>query len=372
MESKERLLSLDVLRTASLLLVMGRHMPEPPGGDSALASVIRCGGWIGVDLFFVLSGFLVSGLLFDEHKRSGGLRWGRFLGRRGFKIYPAFYAMLALTFANELVRGRLRARPALAELLFFQNYTPGLWVHTWSLAVEEHFYLLLPALLLVLLRFGARAGDPFRLVPAAWLTAAALLLGLRCLNLRLPFDYWTHFMPTHLRLDSLLLGVAISYCFRYRKVWVEHWQRHRALLAACGALLLAPAFAFELDRTPWIWTAGFLVFALGSGLLLVSLHGALPTNAFTRAVGYVGARSYSIYVWHLPVRYWVTDKIAARLHLGAAASTALFVAGSIAAGIGLAALLEQPTLRLRDRLLPAALPVNRGPAAPSPSGAAGV
>ncbi len=360
MRSTQRLLSLDVLRTASLLLVLGRHTAEIPRlrePFGALMTALHCGGWIGVDLFFVLSGFLVSGLLFQEHARSGAMRWGRFLVRRGFKIYPAFYAMIGLSLFAFGRRGTLLAKPALAELFFFQNYTPGLWLHTWSLAVEEHFYLLLPLLLLALLRFGSRgepgARDPFRLVPAAWLSAAALLLGLRCLNLWRPFNYWTHFMPTHLRLDSLLLGVAISYLFHYRPEPIAALQRYRGLLGVGGACLLAPAFFFEVDATPWIWTVGYSVFAVGSGLLLISLHGGLPRNVLTRALAYVGARSYSIYVWHFPVRYWISDKIALRLGLGFAASTALFVTLSIVIGIGLAAALEQPMLRLRDRLFPA-------------------
>jgi peptidoglycan/LPS O-acetylase OafA/YrhL len=135
---QERLLSLDVMRTASILLVLCRHTVDPPA-SATLANLLHCGGWIGVDLFFVLSGFLVSGLLFQEHQRRGSLRWGRFLVRRGFKIYPAFYAMMAVAIAVAIRRHDLQWKPALAELLFVQNYVHGMWLHTWSLAVEEPF-----------------------------------------------------------------------------------------------------------------------------------------------------------------------------------------------------------------------------------------
>ncbi|MBS2022481.1 MAG: acyltransferase [Deltaproteobacteria bacterium] len=349
-----RQLSLDVLRTFSILLVLGRHtadIPALPEPAATVLSTLHCGGWIGVDLFFVLSGFLVSGLLFDEHARTGHLRPGRFLLRRAFKIYPAFYAMIALSILAIARRGPLPVKSVLAEVLFFQNYTWGLWPHTWSLAVEEHFYLFLPALLLVLLRLNRGARDPFRLVPAIWLAMAALLLGLRCLNLTRPFGLSTHLMATHLRIDSLMLGVAIAWLFRRRPEVIAALQRHRSRVGLVGAALLAPAFIFELARTPFIWTAGYLEFALGAGLILIALHGALPPNPLTRALAFVGARSYSIYVWHMPLRFWISDKLAARLGLGFLGSSLLFCVSSIALGIGMAALLEQPMLRLRDRLV---------------------
>jgi len=348
---QERLLSLDVMRTASILLVLCRHTVDPPA-SATLANVLHCGGWIGVDLFFVLSGFLVSGLLFQEHQRSGSLRWGRFLVRRGFKIYPAFYAMMAVAIAVAARRHDLQWKPALAELLFVQNYVHGMWLHTWSLAVEEHFYLLLPICLLVLLRFAKNPKDPFRKLPVVWLCLAAILLALRAANLRRPFDYWTHMFPTHLRIDSLMLGVVISYWLHYRPELFEKLQKKRALLICGGLLLLSPAFFFEVDVTPWIWIAGFLAIACASAMILVGMQGAVSRNPFTAALGYIGARSYSIYVWHLAVRYWVSDKIAQRLGGNFYLSSVLFFVLSIVCGIGMAALLEQPMLRLRERLFP--------------------
>src|SRR5439155_8723892 len=93
-----------------------------------------------------LSGFLISRLLFTEYQKHGALRIGRFLIRRGFKIYPAFYVMLAATVAitayhSHLPHGYLVK--VLTEAVYLQNYLPPVWGPTWSLAVEEHFYLLL-------------------------------------------------------------------------------------------------------------------------------------------------------------------------------------------------------------------------------------
>src|SRR5690349_1861898 len=88
-----RLRSLDLLRAVAVLLVLLHHLAPPPGERTrfvSLLSRVASRGWIGVDLFFVLSGFLVSGLLLREHRLHGSIRFGRFFLRRGFKIYPPF------------------------------------------------------------------------------------------------------------------------------------------------------------------------------------------------------------------------------------------------------------------------------------------
>ena len=117
--------TLDILRAVAVLLVYCQHSVELP--------VVSAMGWVGVDLFFVLSGFLVSGLLFREYQQTQHVRSGRFLLRRGFKIYPQFYLLLAFTVPFAHWDGKpLPGREITAEALFVQNYfqdsglTPGL------------------------------------------------------------------------------------------------------------------------------------------------------------------------------------------------------------------------------------------------------
>ena len=123
--------ALDALRALAVLLVLGRHFPEPPPGAAlpAWLAVWQRGGWIGVDLFFVLSGFLVSGLLFREYRRFGEIRYGHFLARRGFKIYPAFYLMFGavLLYAAHMGRAFVGWPVVLSEMFFVQNYGPSLF-----------------------------------------------------------------------------------------------------------------------------------------------------------------------------------------------------------------------------------------------------
>jgi peptidoglycan/LPS O-acetylase OafA/YrhL len=99
--SSSRSQPLDVLRLVAALLVLGNHMQAPPSSVGpatwALAQAWIRGGWVGVDLFFVLNGFLVSGLLFQEHQRCGAVSPKLFFIRRGFKIYPAFWALIAFS-----------------------------------------------------------------------------------------------------------------------------------------------------------------------------------------------------------------------------------------------------------------------------------
>jgi peptidoglycan/LPS O-acetylase OafA/YrhL len=148
------------------------------------------GGWIGVDLFFVLSGFLVSGLLFREHQKFGGISAKDFLIRRGFKIYPAFWMLIGVTaLLHGLFRHQFNTKATLSELLFLQNYSRGLWPHTWSLAVEEHFYILL----LILLLFLSKRSHSFSSVPTVFVVLAVTSLCLRIYeSYSIPYSDMTH------------------------------------------------------------------------------------------------------------------------------------------------------------------------------------
>jgi peptidoglycan/LPS O-acetylase OafA/YrhL len=116
----KRQLSLDLLRGIAVLLVIvcHCHVTEP------ILATIKRGGWIGVDLFFVLSGFLVSGLLFKQHAKEGRIRPIQFLIRRGFKIYPAFWVFIAFTVLSfDVTHGHIPWDKMTGELLFLQSYT---------------------------------------------------------------------------------------------------------------------------------------------------------------------------------------------------------------------------------------------------------
>jgi len=129
--TSNRLAQLDFLRAVAIFLVIGNHSAICPPETSVILNKITAvwhrGGWTGVDLFFVLSGFLIAGLLFNEYKKRGAIDIKRFLIRRGFKIYPAFWFLILTTLAVSLLNGEAIYRSGfLSELLFVQNYHPGI------------------------------------------------------------------------------------------------------------------------------------------------------------------------------------------------------------------------------------------------------
>ena len=213
MQHDGRVESLDVLRGVAVLLVVFRHLP---GNDaSGLAGFIQSIGWTGVDLFFVLSGFLISGLLFSEFDKTGTLDVKRFWLRRGLKIWPSYFlvygvAMLLTVIATGNSQLLITRAP---NYVFVQNYFPYAvrWNHSWSIAVEEHFYFLLPLVLLVLI--------PAKLknLPRILVSVCVFVLGFRVFLFFLRDIPWSNFYyPTHMRIDSLSFGVLLGYLYQYK------------------------------------------------------------------------------------------------------------------------------------------------------------
>jgi peptidoglycan/LPS O-acetylase OafA/YrhL len=353
---------LDVLRCVAVVLVLLHH-----GGVSYF---FTRAGWAGVDLFFVLSGFLISGLLFSEYRQYHTISVKRFFIRRGLKIYPAFYVFLlftAIIFYGVLGGG---PRPAqyFHEVFFVQNYLPGVWDHTWSLAVEEHFYIFLPILLLVLVRLSSNQENPFHVIPWACLAVGAACLSLRTVSVvRSPDFYYMTYVASHKRLDSLFFGVLLGYLHYFRRDTIERLvapTRSRILIAIISAALLSPAYLSARDHK-FLATWGYTFIYLGfGGVLLLSLYvrGILPAGIvgiaglFGKALAFVGMYSYSIYLWHEPCKSWLPGLIRRMMGFptGNNGRFAVYFLGSLVVGITMSRLIEYPVLRLRDRLFPVA------------------
>jgi peptidoglycan/LPS O-acetylase OafA/YrhL len=355
MEGSKRDVWLDCLRGVAVLLVLGRHLEfEAP---SALTAAWYRGGWVGVDLFFVLSGFLVSGLLFREYRQRRAVALPRFLIRRGLRIYPAFYALLLGTWLLSMILPMPRTSfvAYLAEMLFVQNYLRGVWPHTWSLAVEEHFYLGLPIVLLFLLRIGRGKEDPFR--PLLGLTAAMMIVlaMVRCMQAWwMPFTARWHLYATHLRADALWAGVCLSYiCHFHRQVFNRLVTGRRVPLLLCGSACFVPAFLFPLETTWFIHTLGLTLHTCGGALLIAANVGS-PAPPLIRWLAPVGRDSYSIYLWHMPVLVWLLpwgDRLAGS-RLEELPRIIVYVVAALLVGAGMARITEWPVLRLRDRWFP--------------------
>jgi peptidoglycan/LPS O-acetylase OafA/YrhL len=257
-----RIQSIDFLRGLAIILVLFRHIDYAP--------IVNFIGWSGVDLFFVLSGFLVSGLLFNEYKKTNTIRPFLFLARRGFKIYPLFWASIAyVVIVHHFTGFGTDAEGLMAELLFYQNYSENtLMAVTWSLAVEEHFYILL----IIAFAIGVKTKkiDNKKSVHIFGFIILAYCLVARILTtIQYPeYNFLKHYTPTHLRIDSLTFGVMIAYNYYFNKEWLSAFvNKHKYKLLCLTILCLVPMFFFN-SHTVFMRTVGFSITYLGFGSLL--------------------------------------------------------------------------------------------------------
>jgi peptidoglycan/LPS O-acetylase OafA/YrhL len=331
---------LDGLRAVAVGLVVVYHVVRTANGP-----VLR-GGFVGVDVFFVLSGFLITSLLLREHARTGTVALRRFYARRAWRLVPVLLVVAAVTAAyfallpadeftsaevkQETLTGALMSVLYVASWGFALDGPMGVMGYTWSLSVEEHFYLVWPVAVLLLLRRRDLATLPRRVavvtaVATAW--PVVLLLGLGVSWNRL-------YAGPDTRASQLLAGCLLAVVMA-RPGGLGRWRvlaSGRAATLSAVALLLA---ACVLERTSYAyWLGGQQVVTIAA--VCLTAHLALRDDTrLARLLSWgpavaVGLWSYSIYLWHRPflvVFYpWLGETSAARA-LGAAVSVVVAVAG---------------------------------------------
>ena len=356
-----RLVGLDVLRAIALISVLIGHAPVaathlPVWSQNSLQLFARVVS--GLELFFVLSGFLVAGLLFGEHRIYGTVDVPRFLIRRGLKIYPAFYAFLCVSALTSLAIGvfpKVTLPRVAAEALFVQNYFRGIWSHTWSIAVEEHFYLLLAG---VFFWFGARdLTATFSRIPVLVAIVCSLCLVARIItSVLVPvFDFWVHLSPTHLRIDALSVGALLAYLHHKHSAVLSRWiAAYRFVMLGTATGLLGVG-AIVPKSTLIGHTVLQVVQYLGHGIIVLLAVYDVWFQRFGRSataivLQWIGRNSYSTYLWHMPV----LAVVSAAVNGPYKADIVVAVYGILSLPVGwlAAKFVELPVLALRDRYFP--------------------
>jgi peptidoglycan/LPS O-acetylase OafA/YrhL len=337
----KRQIELDFIRGIAILLVLHFHYTKNVFFYPVKAIPVLNFGWAGVDLFFVLSGFLVGGLLCKEWNQSGHINVGRFLKRRGFKIWPAYYFYI-------LVEVIIHKHPLNSFLwqntLNIQNYTGTSLAQTWSLAIEEHFYILLSVIIWWCAAQSIHVRTFFKGCIAVALTVATYRTFLAVTGKH-------YFTQTHTRIDALLLGVMFALLFHFSRERFLALQRQTIpLLMVVVIAVIILLFDPQTSRNG----AQILAADLGSGALFLLFYkpDTAARGLVYRVVAAIGVYSYGIYLWHVgmtsPVEHLLAHFPAPAHYLQYPVTVVL----AIAVGVLMTKLIEFPFLRLRERVIP--------------------
>ena len=362
-----RLPGLDLLRAIAVVWVMLFHS-YLVGGMGEFWGRIVTHGWMGVDLFFVLSGYLIGGQLLKPLSQGQPFRPGDFYLRRAFRVLPAFLAVLAIYLAWPGFREAEGMQPVWQFLTFTLNLLIDYqhnraFSHAWSLCVEEHFYLIFPWLAWWMTRRPSTA--KFVCVCVAVLLAGLALRGYVWLYQMAPVQgleeversFGRRFVediyyPTWMRLDGLLCGVVLAAIQVYRPQLWAGMQRRANLLLIAGLAVVGVAIWLFMERTALLPTViGYPLLSMGLALLVAA--GASTRSWLGRwrvpGAGWLALTSYSLYLIHKPVFHLVDTHLGTRLQGQGVLAFAVYAAATLAAGAALHYSVERPFLRLRER-----------------------
>ena len=365
-EQHKNFYGLDNLRAFAIIMVLFFHYNRWFEHPAWFPEVLKF-GWTGVDLFFVLSGFLISSQLFAQIKKEGTFSMKDFYIKRFFRILPAYYFVLVLYFLFPVLSGTQLLPPLWKFLTFTQNFGADFENHrsfgvVWSLCVEEHFYLLLPVTLLLLLKTGA--------FKKAYLLLLILFLAGFLFRLYCWYDVYMHqsngienrflwvstiYYPTYCRLDGLLAGVAAAAFYNYLPSLFSRLSKYANGLIAVGLLISTITyflFGNNVDFARSIFS--FPLVSIGFGCLVL---GAIMPSSFlykwkSGVLSMIAKLSYALYLIHMAVILLVQKVFSG---LGVSKDSNWMFLLSIIFCIALALILhygiEKPFMKMRERFL---------------------
>jgi peptidoglycan/LPS O-acetylase OafA/YrhL len=313
------------------------------------------GGFFGVDVFFVLSGFLITSILLSEFERSGRLALGSFYLRRFFRLAPPFVVMLAAYLAaapliwSEMPTIQHFAHAGLAAL-YLTDYSMAFWRvpeilrHTWSLSVEEHYYLLWPCIAALTFRLNRER----RII---WLVLLFLAVTIwRVVNVPFASDWEELYSRFDTRLSGLMLGGLLAVLLA-RGAVIKPWVAD--VLAGSGLVAIVLCIVFVRWRDTAVFTLGLpLVEFAAAAVILAAADRRTWTHCCLsgQPLVFVGLLSYGLYLWHYPIARALPETLTwpETLAVTSAASLALAAASYV--------LIERPIRQYRRRLRPDTAP----------------
>ena len=340
--------SLDGLRAVAVGLVFLSHVDVD----------VFPGGYMGVDIFFALSGYLITGLLLAEWDRDDRIWLFGFYARRWLRLMPALVAMVLVVAATSVFFTMVTATDVGATLTYLINVKAfatgnlgGYFAHTWSLAVEEQFYLVWPFVLLLVLRRRIS----LRVVVVAISVLGAVITGVVYLTLARGGDVeWAervYRLPTTHAAElgtGILLALGLRAARRSRLTLAVG---HTWAFVASAVVILVVLFTLE-ESTDWLYLGGFLLPGIPATALVahVVLH---PESTATRLLGvtplaWLGERSYAFYLWHFPLLAMLTSYVDSAVLRGLAGLVLSLLACHVSW-----VLVERPVLRRKVRYEPA-------------------
>lgn len=356
---------LDHLRAFAIFFVFLFHYFILSKGQPVWLPEVAKFGWTGVDLFFVLSGFLISSQLFAQIEQGQRISFKRFFLKRFFRIIPAYVVVVAIYFCIPYFRETESLPPLWKFLTFTQNFGLNLkdfrtFSHAWSLCVEEHFYLGLPLILIVFQRMKKIRHAPWLLIGLFILTLLARYYSY--INLYFPHieeeNGWLNwymyiYYPTYTRLDGLLVGVTIAAIYRFLPTL---WSRisvfgNQFILLGLAVLVGAYFLCFD-EQSFYASVFGFTAVAIGYGFLVI---GAICPTSFlfkwkSKGVSFIASISYAIYLTHKGVIH-ITHEVLHEFKLNSNLLLIFSMISCITVAYILNQVVEHPFMNFRKKLL---------------------
>jgi peptidoglycan/LPS O-acetylase OafA/YrhL len=324
-------------------------------------------GWTGVDLFFVLSGYLIASQLFATMSKGKNISFPEFFIKRFFRIIPAYLIVVCIYFCVPAFHEREALSPLWRFLTFTQNFhldlsSHGTFSHSWSLCIEEQFYLFLP-LILITLVYLKKASYGFIILIALFLAGFAFRL-YSWYHILVPLegadDYWVAwnefiYYPTYNRLDGLLTGVTITALFQFRpkiKAWISDHANY--FLITGVALLLCSYFVCINEHSFIASIFGFPLVSISYGFIVIA---AICPSTFlykfsSKITTTLATLSYAIYLTHKGVIH-VAQQLLMKIGIEGESTLMFFLCIAIAIGAAwlMNRIIEKPFLKLREIIL---------------------